>query len=73
MIVIFGMKQGEPRPDPGGQAVTMQCPVCGQTGSFQPVKSGRFISLFFVPLIPIGASRAIQCPNCRSLFSAPRV
>lgn len=70
MFLIFGMKQGSPQPDSTRQAVSGQCPVCGQSGMLQPMKARRFISLFFVPLIPVGAQNAVQCPNCGSLLNA---
>jgi hypothetical protein len=70
MFLIFGYKQGTPQPDPAGMPVTGQCPVCGHTGTLQPVKAKRHISLFFIPLIPVGAQRGTQCQNCGAMLNA---
>lgn len=60
MIFIFGMSGSEK--GLGSQAMT--CPGCGAFGANRISKVTRRISLFFIPLIPVGSRYVSTCPNC---------
>jgi hypothetical protein len=72
MIIIWGMKTGQMQPNPGGPAPVMTCPVCGKSGMMQPMKQSRYFTLFWIPLIPLGSNKAMQCPNCGTLLNVPK-
>ncbi len=48
----------------------LHCPTCQTTRPFVELRQSRWISLFFIPLIPLGSSRhgRIQCTVCGSEF-----
>ena len=49
----------------------MRCGHCGTVGEFIGKKGMRFITLFFIPVIPIsGARRLLQCPTCGTRYRA---
>ncbi|HEV8565778.1 MAG TPA: zinc-ribbon domain-containing protein [Actinoplanes sp.] len=64
MFVIFGFRT---KAYPLGW-VAMVCQVCGQTGSLLLVREVTKLSLFFIPLIPVRITHAVECQNpmCRS-------
>lgn len=42
------------------------CQSCGHQGYHKSYTSSRFISLYFVPIIPIGRQKIVsECPNCK--------
>jgi hypothetical protein len=72
MIIIWGTKTGALGPDASTPAPVLKCGVCGKSGMFQPMKQSRYFTLFWIPVIPLGSNKAIQCPNCGSLFKPPK-
>ena len=45
------------------------CPVCGKSVNFNVSKKYSVVTLFFIPIIPFGASYYLDCPNCKSIMS----
>jgi hypothetical protein len=67
-IVIFGTK-GKAVPDHEASGFSGMCRNCGQTVLFEPVRMKQYVSLFFVPLIPLGKGKAaVRCPNCDTKY-----
>ena len=51
----------------------MRCGKCGAVGEFIDKKGMRFITLFFIPAIPIsGTSHLLQCGFCGTRYRAPQ-
>ena len=49
----------------------MRCGQCGTVGEFVDKKGMRFITLFFIPVIPIsGTKQLLQCPTCGTRYQA---
>jgi hypothetical protein len=49
----------------------MHCGQCGTVGEFIDKKGMRFITLFFIPVIPISGTRhLLQCPTCKTRYQA---
>lgn len=49
----------------------MRCGNCGTVGAFTRKQGMRFITLFFIPVIPIsGVTHLLQCPVCRTKYRA---
>jgi hypothetical protein len=49
----------------------MRCGHCGTVGEFVDKKGMRFITLFFIPVIPIsGTKHLLQCPTCGTRYHA---
>ncbi len=43
------------------------CDSCGHRGYKRSFTSSRFISLYFIPIIPIGKQKIVsECPNCKN-------
>ena len=67
-IIIVGTR-GRTVKDGTVDATTTICNHCGELVSMQSVRHKRYLTLFFVPLIPLEKGRAaMQCPNCKTLF-----
>lgn len=48
------------------------CEVCHQQGAHQLSRRVRRISLFFIPLIPVGTRYLDQCTVCGRVIDVPR-
>jgi uncharacterized Zn finger protein len=49
----------------------MRCGKCGTVGAFISKTGMRFITLFFIPVIPIsGTKQLLQCTACGTRFNA---
>lgn len=49
----------------------MRCGRCGTYAPFTVKKGMQFITFFFIPIIPISASRTLlECPNCKARYQA---
>jgi zinc-ribbon family len=54
-----------------GSGRRMHCGQCGTVGEFIDKKGMRFITLFFIPVIPIsGTKHLLQCPTCGTRYQA---
>lgn len=50
-------------------AYASRCGRCGTTAPFTLKKGMRFITFFFVPVIPIsGVSNVLVCPTCKAKY-----
>jgi predicted RNA-binding Zn-ribbon protein involved in translation (DUF1610 family) len=48
---------------------SFQCPKCQTTRTYKLRKGRRFVHLFYVPLIPISASREhVRCTSCKTRY-----
>jgi hypothetical protein len=55
--------------EPSGQQ--MRCGKCGTVGGFVNKTGMRFITLFFIPIIPVsGTKHLLQCTACGTKFHA---
>lgn len=46
-----------------------RCPNCGSTQNFRLRASRPFLTLYFIPVLPIGALQEyVQCTNCKDSF-----
>ena len=65
MIFIAGLS---PRLKQLGVA-SATCPGCGLGGRLNIVRQGQYISLFFIPIIPLGRGEYIAtCGGCAGIF-----
>ena len=54
-----------------GSGRQMRCGQCNTVGEFVDKKGMRFITLFFIPVIPIsGTKHLLQCPTCGTRYHA---
>ena len=68
MFIIFGTKW-KYKKKPGGLKVAKVCPNCGRDGEFFESVPKQYISLYFIPLIPISQKNPVlECPNCHERF-----
>ncbi len=55
----------------GGGSRGAKCPRCGRVGTLAGKRVRPWFTLFFLPLFPMGAGRAItQCKGCGATFAA---
>ena len=55
----------------GPSGKQMRCGKCGTVGEFINKQGMRFITLFFIPVVPVsGTKRLLQCPTCGTRFHA---
>ncbi len=68
MFVIFGTSW-KYKKKPGGMRIVKVCPNCRRDGEFYEVVPKQYISLYFIPLIPISEKNSLlECPNCHKKF-----
>lgn len=60
MLFIFGVGEREV----SLSTVLLSCEVCGNYAGHHIVKRVRKVSLFFIPLIPIGTRYLDWCTSC---------
>jgi hypothetical protein len=60
MFLIFGIGTKAYRLG----APVLRCPHCGATAAQVVWRRARRFTLFFIPLIPLGSTYAMQCTNC---------
>lgn len=64
-LIIFGMRPRTTDIEGG----TFVCPQCGGTHAYEHKKVRPYFTLYFVPLIPLGAGEEyVQCQNCGTTF-----
>ncbi|CEP24611.1 unnamed protein product [Cyberlindnera jadinii] len=61
MFFLFGTKNFTSHMD--GYPNNLQCPNC-HNNSVEPVKEKEFISVWFVPIIPIYWGKQLKCRIC---------
>src|SRR5690606_38999057 len=68
LFIIFGINSSQ-KAKTAGQ---FQCPVCGAPRNYSEIRTGRYFSLFFIPLIPLGSSRTgrVVCNQCGTEFDS---
>ena len=50
-------------------AQSIRCGQCGFAGYFLEKTAMRFVTLFFIPILPIsGKKKLIECPRCKTRF-----
>lgn len=62
-MLIFGY--GPRKPKDLGPTAPARCPSCGNEVAFHLLQQRRWVSLFFVPVIPTSADHALVCPLCQ--------
>jgi hypothetical protein len=62
-MLIFGY--GPRKPKDLGPVAPARCPSCGNEVEFHLLQQRRWVSLFFVPVIPTGADHGLVCPLCQ--------
>lgn len=67
MFLIAGITGGAEN----AAVVTLTCPHCGNTAAHRIVRRSRRISLFFIPLIPLGSSYHSDCTACGAQYEVP--
>lgn len=69
-MLIIGTRTS-PREVAGGKSFVNQCPSCHQQRNFVECETVRHITLYFIPLIPLGATgeRYMKCTGCESCFT----
>ena len=68
-IFIIGMRFVTWGSETTGQQ--MRCGKCGTVGQFIDKKGMRFITLFFIPVVPVSGTRHLwQCRACGTRFRA---
>lgn len=60
MLIIFGLRTGV---RPLG-VVTVTCPQCGNPVAHRLEERRRTLTIFFVPLIPLGRTTVLTCTYC---------
>lgn len=60
VLFIFGVGER----DVSLATALLTCEVCGTHGGHQIVKRSRKVSLFFIPLIPVGTRYLDVCTTC---------
>jgi hypothetical protein len=66
MFIIYGWKTS-PRVIAQGD---FHCPSCRQPTPYEHVDMAQYITLFFIPIIPIGsAGKFVKCQLCQSAFT----
>ena len=53
-------------------AVTFVCGHCGVAATQRIVRGQNKVTLFFVPLFPIGTSWSVECSNCGAATALTR-
>lgn len=67
MFIIFG---SAPRFKTTGKG-SFTCPNCGETRNYERKEVRQYLTLYFIPLIPVGSPREIiECMTCGRQFSA---
>jgi hypothetical protein len=57
--------------EPSG--LQMRCGKCGTVGQFIDKKGMLFVTLFFIPVVPVsGTKHLLECAACGTRFNAPR-
>ena len=71
MFFIIGLRFVTWGSTPSGQQ--MRCPNCNTVGEFVNKTGMRFVTLFFIPVIPAGGkTHLLECPTCGTRFRAER-
>ncbi|RKZ12163.1 zinc-ribbon domain-containing protein [bacterium] len=58
---IFGYG---PRVKDLGSAGARDCPRCGNNTEWRRAETTNWVSLFFVPVLPLGRTTTVNCPIC---------
>lgn len=65
-IVVFGTKDLARRNRPADYP----CPACGAPGALDICERRRWFTLFFVPVVPLGAPQPyLECRSCGGQFA----
>ena len=67
-IIIFG---GRRTVKPLG-ILQAQCPRCGQVAAQRLIRTTRWFTLFFLPVIPLGSRHIATCTYCGSAVVVPK-
>ncbi|MFP5284065.1 MAG: zinc-ribbon domain-containing protein [Actinomycetes bacterium] len=68
MLVIFGVSVR----DHLLATLVFVCERCGQQGAHHLVERARRLSLFFIPLVPLGAKYLDTCTVCGRTLEVPK-
>ena len=69
-FIIFGLRT---KLHDKGAAIAATCPRCHNSVVLHHVHVRRWLSLFFIPMIPLGvAKRLLTCPVCRWSRDVPK-
>lgn len=67
MIVVFGVRGR----DENIAVATLACRACGSVAAHRIVKHARKLSVFFIPVIPLGTRHHSDCSVCGAQFQIP--
>ncbi len=70
-MIIFGIRSKEKTKPAGAH----HCPVCGRQREFAQLHQGRWFTLFFIPVIPLGSTNLhrLTCTTCGSQFNSEQI
>lgn len=64
-MIIYGTRGVTTTPDTGA----FHCPRCGPETAFKQKRVRRFFTLYFIPVIPLGAlGEYVECQQCRNTY-----
>ena len=66
MIILWGFKTK--RKQIGETNTKWECKKCGHFDYWPVVKDRKWFTLFWIPLIPLNATRNVVCPSCGSML-----
>jgi hypothetical protein len=68
-IVVIGARFVTWGSGPSGRV--MRCANCGTVGEFVGKTGRRFVTFFFIPVIPAGGKKQLlECPACGTRYDA---
>jgi uncharacterized protein YbaR (Trm112 family) len=69
MVIVFGWGQGAV--NDRGEVAPVVCPNCHNDVFLHHIHTEKKVSLYFVPLVPYGATEYLVCPICRQGLQIP--
>ncbi|MCT4591477.1 MAG: zinc ribbon domain-containing protein [Carboxylicivirga sp.] len=65
-MIIYGWRASHIKSEANNRII---CPSCGETGTIVNSVFGRYVHIFWIPVIPIGKTGGAQCTHCQKTFS----
>jgi hypothetical protein len=69
-VIIFGYRAGKRRDF--GEALPIRCPQCNTASFYRYVSVTSWLTLFFIPLIPLNRRDYLVCPICSRAIGVRR-
>ena len=71
MFLLFGIS---PIKKPGNLIMRRQCPYCNDIRNFQEFYLRHYLSLFFIPVLPVSRRHSVfVCPSCKYTIAGEHV